>query len=115
MGAIPNTRRDFESMHHATRVRIYRAARNHAVRSEPETSVTAFDEDMADRAAPLMASGWSRGAAFTSAALSDYLGAFTTYHRHESQETRDWSSMEATCFSTTERHQAAWDALASSI
>ena len=109
MTRIHNTRSDFHNMTRDTMVRIYRAARDQAMQLEHGLTPQAFDEDMAWRAANLV--GWRKDAAMTSAALGDYLTAHNTNHCHESPETRDWSSMEATIFTTTERHSDAYRAI----
>ena len=109
MSRIPNSRRDFETMSRNEQVRIYRAARSFAMKNEPGLTAVEFDADMADRASRLIQ--WSHGAAMVSAALDDYLSAHTTRNHHTSPETEAWSSMEGTFFTTTERHQAAWDSI----
>lgn len=111
MNRIPHSRADFHRMTRGDLARIYRAARSHAVAREGGLTPTAFDKDMERWAEQAIATGWTRAAAMTSAALCDYLGAHDTHHRHESPETREWSSMEATVFTTTERHPQAYQAI----
>ena len=113
MTRIPNSRSDFHNMTRGTMVRIYRAARAHAVAREQADGLTpqAFDEDIAFRSSQLIEIGWRKDAAMTSVALGDYLSAHATINRHESPETKEWSNMEATFFVTTERYADAYRAI----
>lgn len=111
MTKIPTSATDFHALSREDQIRIYKCARTHAVIRERGLTPAAFDEDMAWRSEQLRTFGWTRAAAMTSAALDDYLTAHNTTHRHESPETRAWSSMEATIFTTTENHAAAYTAI----
>jgi len=92
----------------ATHRALYSAARKEVCKRD-KISLAEFNADMEDN--NLMAAGYNRHEAMTLKAVEDYLGGFTSYHCHVSPETLEWSSMEETRFSTTERHPAALKAL----
>ncbi len=89
---------------------LYRAARA-AVCARDGIDPKTFDEDCEAIVAQYKAGGWTREAAMTSTAVSDFIGAYTSYHVHTSPETRAWSALEDTTFCTTERHAQGYSDL----